>query len=211
MAIRGSELLPSASAVGLLRRRAPSVSSVGELRRRAPSASSVGELRRPVPSAYADSRVPSPPRSTDAVLASVDRTGSGVGNLCWPWTSVPAAGSVRLVSCALRCCSAASSQHSAHRAASDLWIAPRYLAAASAILRLASAWASAALHSWSATASVRYHTCTTLPALCRSLSKACLEACATASRSACRRAASAVSCRAREARPAARRAFSQGS
>ena len=52
---------------------------------------------------------------------------------------------------------------------------------------------------------------TALPALRRSLSKACLEACATASRSACRRAASAASCRAREARPAARRACSQDS
>ena len=82
---------PSVTSVGCCRRRAPSASSVGELRRRAPSACAVGLRRRPravglcrrpvpsacavglrrrlVPSAYADSRVPSPPRSTDAILS----------------------------------------------------------------------------------------------------------------------------------------------
>ena len=172
---------PSASSVGELRRRAPSassvgvlgapsVSSVGELRRRAPSASSVGLCRRPAPSAlsrrpcavglrrrpapsaYADSRVPSPPRSTDAILShrSIDRdrvsaTSAGHGPLCQQlaqYACPPAHFAAALQPL----------RSTAPAELPDLRIASRYLAAASAICRsqpaaLASARASAALRS----------------------------------------------------------------
>ena len=91
------QLLPSVSSISELHQRAPLASSVSELCQRALPASSVGCCRRPVPSAcavgpalsacavglrrrpapsaYADSRVPSPPRSTDAILShrSIDQ------------------------------------------------------------------------------------------------------------------------------------------
>ena len=115
----------SASAFGLLRRRTPSASAFALCRRPALLANSDGLCRQsalpactvsPAPSACSVSLrcqpmltaepPPPPPHLLMRYCTSVDRSGSGVSSSCWPWASVPAAGSVHLPACALHCCSA---------------------------------------------------------------------------------------------------------
>ena len=106
--------VPSARAVGLCRRPASSASAIGLRLWLAPLASTVGLSRQRCRDLSAFS-----PRSTDAILShQSNRSGLGVAKSCWP-SFAPSVGSVRLLTCALRCCSVASWKRSAYRAVLD--------------------------------------------------------------------------------------------